>query len=70
MSYKAEVLVAGEKDWVPNGLCFATEKEADDYALDLASRWMAVRETRAVSSTEPVNYTYENGKLKELTAVS
>ena len=50
MSYKPEVMVAGETKWCGNALRFATEKEAQDYVFDLAMRWTAVGDTRVVEA--------------------
>ena len=55
-SWAAEVLVMGEKEYVPNGLRFATKDEAMQYAGDLGSRWHLVTDYRAVPSDEPVNF--------------
>jgi len=55
MSFKVEVLVAGEKEWATNALRFATEDEAKGYGADLWRRWLAVKEWRVVASDEPVN---------------
>jgi hypothetical protein len=54
-SYKAEVIADGSGEWVGNGLRFATREAAKAYAIDLHSRWTAVREWRVVESTDPVN---------------
>lgn len=64
MSFKPEVMVTGESDWLANGLCFATRQEAEDSAQDLTMRWTAVRDWRAVESTDPVNYSYHDHNLK------
>jgi len=48
MSWKAEIKTAGDRDWVGNGLRFATDEEARLYAASLACRWTAVREWRVV----------------------
>jgi hypothetical protein len=55
MSWKAEVIADNSGTWAGNALRFATRKEAEDYVTDLALRWTAVRLTRVVESTEPVN---------------
>lgn len=56
MSYKPEVIADSSGKWVSNGIAFATEREAKIYVDDLAMRWTAVRDTRVVTSDEPVNY--------------
>jgi hypothetical protein len=43
-----EVQVFGDEKWYGNGLEFATRAEADAYAVDLKSRWLAVNDTRVV----------------------
>jgi hypothetical protein len=54
-SFKVEVIADSSGQWVANALRFATETEAKTYGADLFSRWMAVKEWRAVPSTDPVN---------------
>ena len=63
MSFKAEVQADNSGKFYDNGLAFATEAEAQAYAKDLFSRWLAVREFRVVGSTDPVNYKW-TGKLE------
>ena len=63
MSYKPEVIADSSGTWCGNALRFATEAEATANVLDLAGRWMAVRETRVVESDEPVNYAWVRGGL-------
>jgi hypothetical protein len=55
-SYATEVIADTSGKFCGNALRFATEREAQIYADDLAMRWTAVRETRVVASDEPVNY--------------
>lgn len=62
-SWKAEVLVAGEKDFVSSAVRLATKEEAESYAFDLAMRWLAVKDWRVVESDEEVNYRMQNGEL-------
>jgi hypothetical protein len=57
MGYKAEVQTGGSK-WDGNGLTFAIEDEAREYAKDLMRRWTRVTNYRVVSSPGKVNYTY------------
>jgi len=47
---------------------FSAPHRVDFRALvrDLSGRWLAVRETRVVESDEPVNYSYVDGVLKEV----
>lgn len=64
MSWKPEVIADSSGQWCGNALRFATEREALDNVADLASRWMLVRETRAVECDDPVNYTYHDRQLR------
>jgi hypothetical protein len=53
-SWKAEVIADSSGKWCGNALRFATREGAEVYALDLFSRWTAVKEWRVVESTDPV----------------
>jgi hypothetical protein len=64
MSFKPEVIADSSGKWVGNALRFATYKEAEDNVADLFNRWMLVRETRVVESSDPVNYRWVDGKLE------
>lgn len=55
LSYKVGVMTAGDKDWVSNGLRFATREDAEAYGMDLAMRWTMVRDWTVIPSTDPVN---------------
>ena len=55
-SWKPEVTADSTGKWYANGLAFATKAEAEASARDLASRWLAVREWRAVESDQEPNY--------------
>jgi hypothetical protein len=63
MSFKPEVIADSSGEWVGNALRFATREEAEGNARDLMGRWMLVRETRVVESSDPVNYQWVDGKL-------
>ncbi len=65
MSWKPEVFLEGK--WSQNALVFATEKEAADNARDLLMRWFVPTDSRAVESTDPVNYKYVDGQLVPVT---
>jgi hypothetical protein len=54
MSWKAEVMVKGESQWIGNGLRFATKEAAQDYVVNLSWRWTSVRDTRVVESEDSV----------------
>lgn len=66
ISFKAEVIADQSGEWVANALRFATEEEAKNYAADLHCRWTAVKESRAVPSTDPVNYSFIDWNLVRL----
>jgi len=48
--FKVEVLADSSGEWAGNGLKFDTKKEAEEYAIDLMSRWILVREWRVVEA--------------------
>lgn len=60
MSYKMEVIAERDGNWASNACVYATKKEAEDAGRELMSRWMAVREYRAVESTDAVNYRFDS----------
>jgi hypothetical protein len=66
MSFKPEVIADSSGEWCGDALRFATCEEAEANVRDLSGRWLAVRETRVVESDEPVNYSYVDGVLKEV----
>jgi hypothetical protein len=66
MSFKPEMRVKDEADFVGNQLVFATEKQSDDYAWDLFMRWTQCTECRSVPSDEPVNAEFVDGQLYHL----
>lgn len=63
-SWAPEVIADSSGKWCGNALRFATRGEAEDNVRDLSWRWLLVRETRVVPSTDPVNYDYTEGELK------
>lgn len=63
MSFRPEVRTEVSGPFYSNALRFATYEEAYANASNLASRWLLVREFRAVESPEPVNYAWVNGQL-------
>lgn len=62
MSYKTEVLVG--REWGSNALRFATKDEAERAGVELLSRWLVPSESRAVESTDPVNYKFPKGDAR------
>jgi hypothetical protein len=67
-NWKPEVLVDGK--WCANALVFATQEEAEQNARDLLMRWFVPTDSRAVESTDPVNYSYANRQLNRLEVVN
>ena len=67
MSYAPEVIADNSGKWCGNALRFATKEEAEANVRDLFSRWMLVKETRVVESSDPVNYAWVNGRLEMVT---
>lgn len=65
MSYAALIKTDSDRSWVGNQLRFATEKEAQAYADDLAKRWTAVRHAIIEKTKDPVTHAWV-GKLEVL----
>lgn len=59
VSYAPEVIADASGKWCGNALRFATHGEAEANVKNLAGRWMSVRETRVVESTDTVNYRWD-----------
>ncbi len=55
VSFAVEVLADSSGEWSGNALRFATIAEARAYAIDLYSRWTAVKEWRIMNSMDAVN---------------
>ena len=55
MSYKVEVLTIGDTNYCGNGLRFKEKPDAETYAVDLAIRWLAVKDYRVVESQDAPN---------------
>lgn len=64
VSWAAEVVADSSGKFCGNGLRFATQLEAETYAIDLASRWTLVRDWRVVQSIVPVNSQWVNGRCQ------
>lgn len=56
MSFKVEVLVAGEKDFCSNALRYPTKEMAEREGRSLANRWFAVKEWKVVETADSVFY--------------
>lgn len=67
MPFKPEVIADNSGKWTGNALVFATVEEASIYANDLMFRWIAVRDTRVVPTTEPVNARWGSNGCEHLT---
>lgn len=72
-SYRPEVMVRGDDadsngQWVSNTLRFATPGEADGYLKEVEVRWVSVRQIRVVACNDPVNVTWQDGKLVHISA--
>lgn len=67
-SYAAEVIADSSGTWAGNGLRFATEAEAASYVRDLEWRWFAVKATRVVPSTDPINSRWGDGAVSPVTS--
>lgn len=63
--FKVEVIADSSGKWVGNGLTFDTKAQAEAYARDLASRWMAVREWRVLAYCEGCGQLCLNGLTPE-----
>ena len=63
MSFAPEVIADSSGKWCGNALRFETREEAEENVQDLMMRWMLVRETRVVESSDPVNYRYIDRQL-------
>lgn len=63
-SWAAEVVADSTNKFFGNGIRLKTKEEAENYARDLMSRWMLVREWRVVESADEVNYEFGSGGLK------
>lgn len=61
MSFKAEFLCYGEKEYATNAVAFATREEAEAYGFNKMYNWTLVNEYRTFESDEPVNYKWEDG---------
>lgn len=67
MSWAPEVFVEGK--WSGNAVRFATEDEAKRWGRDLLLRWFVPTDSRAVASTDPVNYRMlPDGRIEEVRA--
>lgn len=68
MSWAPEVIADSSGKWCGNALRFATREEAELWVRDLSWRWLLVRETRVVESSDPVNYRIVNGVMSAVEA--
>lgn len=56
MNWKMEVFVDGS--WSSNSCVYATKAEAVAAGVELLSRWFVPSNSRAVESSDPVNYRF------------
>jgi hypothetical protein len=63
MSWKPEVIADSSGNWAGNALRFATQEEALANVMNLALRWTAVRDVRAVECDDPVSHAWRDGQL-------
>lgn len=66
MSFKVEVIADLSGTWAGNSCRYATKLEAEQAGAELASRWMLVKEHRAVESEDPVNYRFDTERWKSV----
>ena len=64
MSFAPEVSTDSTGTFAGNALRFATVEEAQEWVTDLSYRWILVRDTRVVESTDPVSHRMVNGHLE------
>lgn len=60
-------MVHAEREWVGNGLRFATALEAEQQVRDLCSRWTLPDGWRVDPSDDAPNYRYVDGRLEPIT---
>jgi len=63
-NWKMEVLT---DSWAGNACVYATEQEAIDAGKELLSRWYVPSDSRAVTTADPVNYQFTNGRSSPIT---
>lgn len=66
MSYKVGCKTTDGGPWAYNALRFATQPEALDYAKDLYSRWLMLKEYEIHESEDVPNYAWANGTYERL----
>ena len=66
MSWKPEVIADNSGKWSSNALRFETKEEAEANVRHLASRWIAVTDTRVTETDDPVNYRWTLDGLEAL----
>jgi hypothetical protein len=62
-SFAVEVTADNTGKFYGNSLRFASREEAKSYAADKMWNWTAVRDTRVIETTDPVNYIYNDHQL-------
>jgi predicted RNA methylase len=64
VSYKAEI--SDGSGFSSNALRFPTRQDAEAYASELMSRWMAAKERRVVESDDPVTHVWDKAQYKHV----
>ena len=64
MSFQSEVSTGGE--FATNACRYATALEAEQAGMEFMLRWWAVKETRVIESSDPVNYRFDTAKWKSV----
>lgn len=61
VSWAMEVHTSRDDAWTGNACRYATKDEAERAGRELLSRWIVPDDSRAVPSTDPVNYKFPVG---------
>jgi len=70
VSYRVEIQERAGGPWVPNGIRFETEAEAEYAKVDLGGRWFAPHAFRTAECDLPANYRWADGKGERLEVLS
>lgn len=63
----APMMVISETETAGNALRFKTYEEAEQSARELMSRWYVPIGYEVLETTDPINYTFTNGKNERIT---
>lgn len=67
MSFKPMIQTAGDPEFYPNNLAFATREEAAASAQATFTKWLLAVDWRVDESDEPVNWRIKDGVLEPVT---